>query len=157
MMMILGMFIFKRRTLPFQTMTQESTYRWAAGSRIGTRPAQQFLGVGEENITLQGELRPEITGGAPALAALMDIAEAGQAWPLLNGEGFLYGMFVIENINGVHADLLENGTARKINFTLKLKRVDESRSAMFGDLKQQAERIYGNVSSQVSTLAGSIV
>lgn len=87
----------------------------------------------------------------------MDIAEAGQAWPLLNGEGFLYGMFVIENINGVHADLLENGTARKINFTLKLKRVDESRSAMFGDLKQQAERIYGNVSSQVSTLAGSIV
>lgn len=28
MMMILGMFVFKRRTLPFQSMTQESAYRW---------------------------------------------------------------------------------------------------------------------------------
>lgn len=157
MMMILGMFIFERRTLPYQTMTQESAYRWAAGSRIGTRPAQQFLGVGDESITLQGELRPEITGGVSALSGLRDIAEAGQAWPLLSIEGALYGMFVIESLNGVHTDLLENGMARKITFTLKLKRVDESRSAIFGDLKQQVERIYDNVSSQVSTLAGSIL
>ncbi|VFS17691.1 gpU phage protein [Escherichia coli] len=54
MMLALGMFVFMRQTLPHQTMQRESDYRWASNSRIGKRDAFQFLGVGEENITLAG-------------------------------------------------------------------------------------------------------
>ncbi|VTT34931.1 phage tail protein [Erwinia aphidicola] len=157
MMMILGMFVFQRRTLPFQTMTHQSAYRWAAGSRIGSRPAQQFLGVGDESITLAGELRPEITGGVPSLAILKGMAESGRVWPLLSGEGIPYGIFVIEAVNGVHTDLLANGAAQKISFTLQLKRVDGSLDGLYGDLKQQLEQIYGEVSSKARELAGSLL
>lgn len=156
MMMILGMFVFKRRTLPFQSMTQESAYRWGAGSRVGARPTQQFLGIGDENITLVGELHPEITGGNAALSALKEMASGGRAWPLLSGEGQPYGMFVIESVNGVHSDFLASGTARTINFTLKLKRVDESLVAMFGDLKQQAVQTAGKVMQQAGQLMGDL-
>ncbi|EDA4152968.1 phage tail protein, partial [Escherichia coli] len=54
MMLALGMFVFMRQTLPHQTMQRESDYRWPSNSRIGKRDAYQFLGVGEENITLAG-------------------------------------------------------------------------------------------------------
>lgn len=63
MMLALGMFVFMRQTLPHQTMQRESDYRWPSNSRIGKRDAYQFLGVGEENITLAGVLYPELTGG----------------------------------------------------------------------------------------------
>lgn len=59
MMLALGMFVFMRQTLPHQTMQRESDYRWPSNSRIGKRDAFQFLGVGEENITLAGVLYPE--------------------------------------------------------------------------------------------------
>ena len=155
MMMILGMFVFKRRTLPYQTMTQDSAYRWGAGSRIGTRPTQQFLGVGDESITLAGELRPELTGGSVSLAVLKVLAEGGRAWPLLSGEGQPYGMFVIESVTATHSEFLANGSARKISFTLKLKRVDESLVAMFGDLAEQAMDAARTVAKKASALVGS--
>ncbi|WP_241381363.1 phage tail protein, partial [Escherichia coli] len=45
---------------PHQTMQRESDYHWPSNSRIGKRDAFQFLGVGEENITLAGVLYPEL-------------------------------------------------------------------------------------------------
>ncbi|WP_421507055.1 phage tail protein [Erwinia rhapontici] len=156
MMMILGMMVFERRTLPYQTMKQTSDYRWASGSRIGTRQSQQFLGVGDETITLSGELRPEITGGVASLFALNIMATQGRAWPLLSGNGIPYGMFVITSVNGTHSDLLQNGTARKISFDITLKRVDPSLLEMFGDLKQQAEEVINQVGKKASQLIGSL-
>jgi len=156
MMMILGMMVFERRTLPYQTMTRNSDYRWASGSRVGTRPTLQFLGVGEESIKLSGELRPEITGGVISLFLLEQMAQQGRAWPLLGGNGMPYGMFVITSVNDTHTDFLQNGSARKINFDITLKRVDENLVSMFGDLKRQAEEVINQVGKKASQLIGSL-
>lgn len=156
MMMILGMMVFVRQTLPYQTMKHDSDYRWASGSRIGTRPSQQFLGVGDETITLTGELRPEITGGVISLFALKVMAEQGRAWPLFSGNGIPYGMFVIAKVNATHTDLLQNGTARKISFDITLKRVDPSLVELFGDLKEQAEQVINKVGNSASALLESL-
>nr|EKV5070974.1 phage tail protein [Escherichia coli] len=51
-------------------MQRESDYRWPSNSRIGKRDAFQFLGVGEENITLAGVLYPELTGGKLTMTTL---------------------------------------------------------------------------------------
>ncbi|MBC3944606.1 phage tail protein [Erwinia persicina] len=152
MMMIFGMTVFMRQTLPYQTLDNNKEYRWVAASRTGVRPAQQFLGVGEETITLNGELRPEITGGKLSLLVLETMANTGRAWPLLSGNGVPYGMFVITSVKATHTDFLSNGDARKITFTLTLKRVDETLVALFGDLKQQAEAVIGKAGEQASQL-----
>ncbi|MEQ5731514.1 phage tail protein, partial [Providencia alcalifaciens] len=59
------------------------------------------------------------------------------------GSGTIYGMFVIEEITQSKSIFFDDGSARKIDFTLKLKRTDESLSQMFGDLGQQLNDIRG--------------
>lgn len=159
MMMIYGLMPFMRQTLPYQGLDHNVNYRWASTSRIGTRAASQFLGAGDEKITLSGELRPEITGGTVSLLALKEMADGGRAWPLIAGNGLIYGMYVVEGFTEKHSELLSDGSARKIGFTLSLRRVDESLIAMFGDLKQQAETLIdraGNLSSVMETIKGAL-
>ncbi|PAV09400.1 hypothetical protein CBG25_02930, partial [Arsenophonus sp. ENCA] len=66
----------------------------------------------------------------------------GKAWPFLDGEGNIYGMFVIEEISQSKSLFFADGAPRKIEFTLKLKRVDDSLSAMFGDLSEQIKGLF---------------
>lgn len=138
MMLTLGLFVFMLRTLPYQSMNRQLSYRWPTGSRVGQRPSAQFLGIDAETITLSGQLLPELTGGRLSLLALQTMAEQGRAWPLIEGTGTIYGMFVIEKITEDNKQFFANGQPREINFSITLKRVDESLYAMFGDLRQQA-------------------
>ncbi|HEI2696923.1 TPA: phage tail protein, partial [Escherichia coli] len=115
MMLALGMFVFMRQTLPHQTMQRESDYRWPSNSRIGKRDAYQFLGVGEENITLAGVLYPELTGGKLTMTTLRLMAEEGRAWPLLDGTGMIYGMYVINKVSETGSIFFADGTPRKID------------------------------------------
>lgn len=158
MMMIYGMMPFMRQTLPYGELQQNIDYRWPTNSRIGQRPAAQFIGVGDEKITLSGELRPEITGGAVSLMTVRVLADQGMAWPLIGGSGMIYGMYVIESISNTHSEFFPNGTSSKIMFTLNLKRVDESLTSMFGDLNKQANGLIGGVSNlpeQITTAIDS--
>lgn len=141
MMLSLGLFVFMRQTTPYQNMNRNIDYRWPTNNRIGLRPAAQFLGVDSEKITLSGALLPELTGGKLSLLALELMAEQGKAWPLIEGNGTLYGMFVIESLSQTGTLFFADGSARRIEFTLKLLRVDESLTAMFGDLRQQADQL----------------
>lgn len=114
MMLALGMFVFMRQTLPHQTMQRESDYRWPSNSRIGKRDAYQFLGVGEENITLAGVLYPELTGGKLTMTTLRLMAEEGRAWPLLDGTGMIYGMYVISRVSETGVFSLQTAHPEKL-------------------------------------------
>ncbi len=159
MMMIYGMLPFMRQTLPYGELQQTIDYRWPGNNRFGLRPAAQFIGPGDEKITLSGELRPEITGGAVSLTTIRLLADQGMAWPLIGGSGMIYGMYVIESITNAHSEFFPNGAASKIMFTLNLKRVDESLTAMFGDLKQQADGLIsgaGNLPGRLTQAIDSV-
>ena len=52
MLMVLGLFVFERRTLPHQSMQYSKDYRWASNDRIGLPPAYQYLGRGNLAHTL---------------------------------------------------------------------------------------------------------
>ncbi|MGT3356081.1 phage tail protein [Yersinia enterocolitica] len=145
MMLSLGLFVFMRQTTPYQSLGRNIDYRWPSNSRIGLRPTAQFLGVDSEKITLSGVLLPELTGGKLSLLALELMAAQGKAWPLIEGDGTIYGMFVIESLSQIGTLFFADGSARRIEFTLKLLRVDESLTTMFGDLQQQADQLMGKV------------
>lgn len=147
MMMIYGMMPFMRRTLPYGELQHSIDYRWPSNSRVGQRPSSQFIGPGDEKITLSGELRPEITGGAVSLLTVKLLADEGMAWPLIGGSGTIFGMYVVENYSATHSEFFSDGSASKIQFTLSLKRVDESLTSMFGDLKKQADGLISGVSN----------
>ena len=129
MMLALGFFVFMRQTLPFQSMQRDAEYRWPSNSRIGKRDAFQFLGVGEEKITLSGELYPELTGGKLTLTAVRLMAEEGRAWPRPSGNGMIYGMYVINRVSETGAECFTAGERRKITVNLARTRVEESPAA----------------------------
>ncbi|WP_321154098.1 phage tail protein [Serratia nevei] len=155
MMLILGLFVFQLHTVPYQTLARSVDYRWPSNSRVGQRPALQFLGVNEEKITLSGVLLPEITGGKISMQLLDAMAAEGKAWPLLEGTGTIYGMFVVNSVSETRTEFFSTGSARRIEFTLTLTRVDESFTAMYGDLRTQAEGMLGQV-SELAAKAGNM-
>ncbi|QOV63477.1 MULTISPECIES: phage tail protein [Kosakonia] len=156
MMLALGFFVFMRQTLPFQNMQRDAEYRWPSNNRVGKRDAFQFLGVGEEKITLSGELFPELTGGHLTLTALRLMAEEGRAWPLLAGTGLIYGMYVINSISETGTEFFADGSPRKITFTMTLTRVDESLAAVYGDLNKQADSLVGKAKEAATKLTSSL-
>ncbi|APZ04367.1 MULTISPECIES: phage tail protein [Kosakonia] len=145
MMLALGLFVFMRQTLPYQTMQRDSTFRWPSNARMGKRNAFQYTGPENDTITISGELFPEITGGTLSLSAVRLMAEQGKAWPLIDGTGMIYGMFVINSVSETGTLFYPDGSPRKINFTLKLTRVDESLKAMFGDIYDQGKQLATNM------------
>jgi len=117
-------------------------------------PAYQFLGEGETTRTLSGVLYPEITGGRLSLTAVELMADEGRALPLIDGTGMIHGMYVIDKVTRTDSELFSEGAARKIEFSLSLKRVDESLAAIYGDLKTQADNLVTTAGNWIGGLAG---
>ena len=127
MMLSLGLFIFAVDSTAYQSLQRQSAQRWQSSDRIGLRAAQQYLGKGEDTITLSGVLMPELSGGEINLALLQAMANSGKAHALLNGSGEALGIWIITAINENHSEFFRDGKARKIEFSLSLKRIDDDR------------------------------
>lgn len=154
MLMILGMLVFKRQTLPYTKLLHTAAFRWPANSRVGARPAPQYLGPDTETLTLSVTLIPEVTGGRSSLFMLQAMATSGCAWPLISGDGVIYGMYAITKIVNTQTELQEDGRPKKIEFTLDMQRIDENMVSMFGDLAAQAKAMPGKAADALSMLGG---
>ncbi|HDT2604242.1 TPA: phage tail protein [Klebsiella quasipneumoniae subsp. similipneumoniae] len=125
MMMVFGLFVFELRTLPYQQLQLSRNWRHVKNDRVGRSAKWQYVGAGENQLTLGGLLYPEITGGNLSLGAISTMAYTGLAWPLIDGVGSIYGMYVITGLQETHQEFDRYGKAKKIEFTLSLQRVDE--------------------------------
>lgn len=132
MMMALGRFIFSLSTLAYQELQRQTEYRHPSSSRVGAPPARQFVGKGDDSITLPGWVAPELTGTAASLDVLRYMAESGSAWPMIEGTGRILGVWVIESISETRTIFFRDGAARRIEFTLSLKRIDSDRTDILG-------------------------
>lgn len=132
-MMALGQFAFGLGTLAYQDLQRQTAWRHAANSRVGARPARQFIGPGDETITLCGLLVPEFAGTRASLDELRTMGDAGGAWPLVDGSGRVYGQFVIEHVRETASVFMADGAPRRIEFELQLTRVDDDRTDAVGN------------------------
>lgn len=132
MMMALGMFVFSLETLAYQEFQRQTEWRHGSTSRIGTNPARQYMGRGDDSITLPGVLLPALAGTQLSLDTLRTMADTGKAWPLVEGTGKIYGTWIIESLNETRTLFFRDGQARRIEFTLTLKRIDDGRVDLLG-------------------------
>lgn len=131
-MAALGLFVFALDSLPYQQLQRNAQWRHPANSRVGLRPARQYAGPGDDTLTLTGTLYPELTGGQLSLELVRYMADQGKSWPLVQGDGTYYGMWVIESLDETATLFFTDGRARKIEFTLKLARVDDDDTELMG-------------------------
>lgn len=134
MMMALGMFVFSLETLAYQEFQRQTAWRHGKTSRIGTNPARQFLGRDDDTITLPGVLLPGLAGSTLSLDTLRMMGDTGKAWPLVEGTGKIYGLWVIEDLGETRTVFFRDGAARRIEFNLKLARIDDGRVDLLGSV-----------------------
>ncbi len=133
-MMAFGYFIFNLYTTPYQNEQHEKTWRYPSNSRVGARPSYQFLGQGEETKILSGVLMPEITGGRVSLELLEKMADTGKAYPLIEGTGVFYGLFVVGKISKTKTEFFNDGAPRRIEFSAEFTRIDDKNRGLLGIL-----------------------
>ncbi|HBO1199071.1 TPA: phage tail protein [Pseudomonas aeruginosa] len=144
-LMAFGMFVFSLETAAYQDFQRQTEWRHGSTSRIGTNPARQFLGRGDESITLQGVLLPALAGSVLSLDTLRSMADTGKAYPLIEGTGRIYGVWIIESLSETRTIFFGDGAARRIEFTLSLKRIDDGRVDLLGSTISSA----GNILRQI--------
>ncbi|MDU9395416.1 phage tail protein [Pseudomonas sp. zfem003] len=132
MMMALGMFVFGLPTLAYQELQRQTEWRHPSSSRVGTNPARQFAGRGDDTLTLPGILLPELAGSLLSLDALREMANTGRAYPMVEGSGRILGLWVIERVSETRSLFFPDGTPRRIEFSLGLTRVDDGRTDLLG-------------------------
>ncbi|CBW73708.1 Phage tail protein [Mycetohabitans rhizoxinica HKI 454] len=134
MMMSLDQFVFGLKTVPYRELQRQRSWKHRTTSRVGARDGSQYTGIGEDTITLNGLLAPDNGIGTTAsLAQLVRMADAGHAYVLVDGIGHVYGAFVIDSLRETASYHTRAGIARRIEFSLTIKRVDERQLASVHD------------------------
>lgn len=134
MLMALGLFVFHLGTAPFETLRRSTQQRWESKPRVGQAPAWQWVGPGEDSLTIEGTLAPELTGGPDTLDTLREMADSGRAWILVAGTGEVMGKWFIASVDETRSHMRGDGSPRKIAFTLSLKRYWGEDTAVLGEL-----------------------
>lgn len=124
MMMCLGQFVFQLDTLTYQQFKRRTAWKHPTQSLVGARDASQYLGPGEDTITLDGSVVPEFAGDHLQLDVLRYMANTGAAYALVEGTGTIYGAFVVTEIEETRSIFHEDGTPRRIEFGIGLRRID---------------------------------
>lgn len=124
MLAAIGMFVFETNSALFDRLRRSRDWRHDRSDRFGARPASQFLGPGEDRISITGTLVPELVGDYFAIETLARMADEGEAWPLADGLGNVIGTYTIERIDEEKDNFTEEGIARRNAFSIELARVD---------------------------------
>lgn len=121
-MMQLGSFQFGITTAAYQELNRASEWRWPTQGVFGKGEVLQFTGPGADTITLPGVIYPEWRGGFGQVADMRALAGRGQPLRLVDGTGATMGQWVIERVEEGQRVFADAGRARKMEFTLSLRR-----------------------------------
>ena len=119
-MMALGNFRFGISTAAYGRSIRRTDYRWKPAQRQGRTPAMHYLGPGDDAITLDGIIYPHHAGGLGQIDAMRSIAGTGKPLILSDGEGRVWGDWVILRIEETRTDFDEAGRPLKQAFRLNL-------------------------------------
>ncbi len=120
----LGDFRFTVNQNAYDKLDRSSTYTWARNQRFGQHAAAQYVGPGQDTITLKGTIYPEHhKGGLRQIDQIREMSATGEPQQLFFGYdnvGSSKGQWTIENIKESQAIFHTNGQPRKQEFTLEL-------------------------------------
>ena len=137
MLAALGQFVFELNNLAFDEMRRTTDWRHPSNSRVGAMPGRQFVGKGEDKLTLAGLLAPGNFGNRTAIEKLRAMGDTGAAFALVNGAGEVFGAWVIESVEETGTIFTTDGLARRVEFTLNLARVDDQQADPTGGAEDE--------------------
>ena len=122
----LGLFVFSLNTLPLSDRDRSTTWRHARSEPIGKRATSQFIGPGEDRITLNGQISHDVAGSRFGLEVIRAMADTGESYVLVLGTGQVLGAWTIESLKETSRSLFPDGTPRAVDFSLELVRTTDN-------------------------------
>ncbi|WP_353571122.1 phage tail protein [Candidatus Albibeggiatoa sp. nov. BB20] len=119
---IWGGYPFGTSTTALAKLDHSTSYRHPSQGRIGRPVALQFVGKGDDSITLTGDYYPAISGRANLMEIVRLIANQGKPHYLIDGMGMIYGKYVCTSVKDGKESLMDDGRPQKISFTVQLKK-----------------------------------
>ncbi|MDO4427149.1 MAG: phage tail protein [Moraxella sp.] len=130
MLLALGQFVFSTDSVSLASLTRKRDYSFAETSIADGRSHYQYTGVGTDSIELPFVVYE--THGIGRRQSIEDIAEmasTGAGYVLMDGTGYIYGVYIIDTVEEKKSYLTQTGTPLKLEGSIKLTRVDEARVA----------------------------
>jgi len=115
-------FYFNLNTAAYDNLQRSTVYRWASQERLGRRPAQQAVGMGDEKITLRGVIFTGFKGGLKQLDTIRLIGQQLAPLSLTTGYGLVLGHWCLASVTEEQSGLLQGGIPRKQTFSLEFVR-----------------------------------
>lgn len=115
-------YYFNLDTAAFDSLRRSTAYRWASQERLTRRSAQQAVGMGDEKITLKGDIFPGYRGGLGQLNTLRSIGSQLKPVTLTTGYGVVLGTWCLTTVDEDQSALMQGGIPRKQAFTLEFVR-----------------------------------
>jgi uncharacterized protein len=118
--------MFSINTRSFENLMRKVEYRWPKIDRLGRRPARQWIGVGDDRITLKGVVFPNLDVGlglpvgTRQIEQMRQLAEQGSPYDLITGTGQNLGKWVITDISETQHDPHPDGQPRKQEYDMDL-------------------------------------
>ncbi len=119
-MVALGAYRFATNTEGREQLSRVTEYRWMPQERVGQRPSLQFLGVGEDTITISGAIYPTFKGGLYQIDGMRDDAARGKPMRLIDGTGSYFDKWVIVSVSDDRTLFDADNNPRKIEFQIAL-------------------------------------
>lgn len=118
-MMRLGSYRFAMDTAAYNEMSRSTAYRWAS---IPTQSGLgfQYMGPGEDAMTLSGIVYPHFFGGLGQLDAMRAEAVKGQPLLMTDGLGNVRGFWVVKSIRETGQKFAAGGVPRRQSFSMDL-------------------------------------
>ena len=154
-MLTFGPVSFSVASAAYQALRRATRYRVPSHERIGSPPGYQFTGRGEDGVTLSGVIMPTYRGRPALLDELRALAGEGESQILTTGTGENLGRWIMDELTEERSGLFSRGEARKIAFTVKLMRDDDTPSGRLEGL-ETAAAANGNVRAVVDATAAAV-
>lgn len=119
-LMAFGPYRFELQTAAFDSLKHKASWRWPEVGVVQRPVALQYIGPGAETLSLSGVIFPHFAGGASQVKAMQ--ATAGKPQILIDGQGWIWGGYVLVSLQESRSVFFSNGAARKQSFDLELKR-----------------------------------
>lgn len=136
-MLLFGDFMFSLNSAAPQEINRSTSYNWPAQERVGQLAALQFTGPGEDTFELPGVIYPSYRGGLAQMDMLRIQAAKGLPQYLVDGQGNVYGRYVLERVEERRSTFSPLGIPLKIEFALYLKKFDGSQSNLLVSAAKQ--------------------
>ncbi len=121
-------------TRPFNAddVSRSTSADFATKALMGTLPGREFMGEGDDKLTISGQLLPFKTGGLTELEFAHSMRRSGQLLPVMRGDGVMLGWFAIEGIQESHSELMRNGVGFLVKHSISLVKVGPEGAAAGG-------------------------